>query len=212
MTRFITVLLCLAIPGLSQGLTVGALGGLRLTGDTPPFQLEVSNSKRYVVGPMIQVGLPFHFAFEAEALYSRLGNTFYFPGIGNEADIRTIANSWTFPLLLKYRLPVPRIHPFVSAGIAPRHVGGSIHTIHYGYYPGDVSFSSNSWHAHDHALVVGGGIDVSFGHIRISPQLRYLRWNDASPPSPYQAAYYIQLGHNNEVQLLLGIGWASASR
>jgi hypothetical protein len=203
------MMLCLSIPGLPQRLTLGGMGGLRLTGDTPPFQLAASNSRRYVVGPMIELGLPFHFAFEADALYSRLGNTFYIPLIANESDIRTIANSWTFPLLLKYPLPERRIRPFVSAGIAPRHAGGSIHSIHYGYSPGDVSFFSADWHAHDHALVFAGGIDVAFGHVRISPQLRYLRWNAPSPPSPYQTAYYLQPGRNNEAQLLVGIGWAS---
>ena len=57
---------------------------------------------------MIEVGLPFHFAFEADALYSRVGNTFYIPLIANESYVRTIANSWQFPLLGKYYFPIHR--------------------------------------------------------------------------------------------------------
>lgn len=194
------------VPALGQGLTLGAKGGLRLTGDAPEY--GTSDSRRYAVGPMIEVGLPFHFAFEAAALYSRLGNTFLFPLVGNEAKIRTIANSWAFPILLKYRLPGRKIHPFVSTGIAPRHASGATHTIHYGFLPGDITFSSTHWAAHDHALVAGGGIDVRCGRIRISPELRYVRRHISSHPSPDDAAYY-NLSRSNEAQLLLGIAWAA---
>jgi hypothetical protein len=207
MRRLTAALLMVTIPGMPQGFTVGVKGGLRLTGDTPPYAVT-SDSKRYVVGAAVEVGLPFGFAFDAEALYSRLGNTFYIPLIANESDIRTIANSWTFPLLLKYRLPERRTHPFVSAGIAPRHAGGSIHTIHYGFYSGDITFSSVDWHAHDHALVLGGGVAVNFGRIRLAPEIRYLRWHVPPSPSPSDTAYYLRTG--NEAQLLLAIAWGSS--
>ena len=186
------MLLSLALPSVPQGLTFGANGGLRLSGEDPPSGgLFASNSRRYLVGPIIEVGLPFHFAFEVDALYSRLGNTFYIPQIGDEFDIRTIANSWAFPLLVKYRLPGRRIRPFLSAGIAPRYANGGIHTINYfGVPTADVAFSSASWNAHDYALASGGGIDNRLGHIRISPALRYLRWHVPSTPSPNDTAYY----------------------
>jgi hypothetical protein len=198
-------LICFAIPGFSQRLTIGAVGGLRLTGD-PQTYYDTSNSKPYLVGPTIEVRLPLNFALEADALYSRLGDTFYFPGITRESTTRTIANSWEFPLLAKYRLPVPRVHPYLSVGVAPRHAGGRINTIQYGYYPSDVSFSSVGWHAHDHAFVLGGGIDVKFWHIRISPQIRYVRWGIPSMPSSSDVAHYLPVPQS-EPQVLLGIWW-----
>ena len=115
--RLSLALLCLAIPGPAQLLTIGVKGGVRLTGD--PEIYDRSNSKPYLVGSMVEVRLPYRFAFEADALYSRLGNTAYIPLIANESFIRTIANSWEFPLLVKYRLPVPHAHPYASAGVAP---------------------------------------------------------------------------------------------
>jgi hypothetical protein len=110
--RLLLALLCLAIPGLPQPLTIGVEGGVRLTGDPQIYDpmYERSNSKPYLVGPMIEVQLPFHFAFQADALYSRLGDTSYIPLIAMESYQRTIANSWEFPLLVKYPLPVPRVH------------------------------------------------------------------------------------------------------
>src|ERR1035437_232039 len=161
--RLSLALLCLAIPGLPQPLTIGVEGGVRLSRDPQIYDpiIDRSNSKPYLVGPMIEVRLPFHFAFETDALYSRLGNTSYIPLIANESYIRTIANSWEFPLLVKYRSPVPRVHPYVSVGVAPRRSGGRISTIHYGFYPSDVTFSSFDWHAHGQAFVWGGGVGVS---------------------------------------------------
>ena len=202
--RLTFTLLSLAIPTLAQHLTIGAEGGLRFTGDVPTY--GSSNSKPYLVGPKIEVGLPLHFALEADMLYSRLGNTSYIPSIANESTIRTIANSWAFPVLVKYRLPVARTHPFLSLGLGPRHASGRINAIHYGYYPSDVTFSSVGWQAHDHAWVLGGGIEIGLWKIRTTPELRYLRWKVPSSPSPNDASYYLTVPQN-EGQLLLGIGW-----
>ena len=206
--RLSLALLCLAIPGLPQPLTIGVKGGVRLTGDPQIYDpiFDRSNSKPYLVGPMIEVRLPLHFAFEADALYSRLGNTSYIPLIANESDIRTIANSWEFPLLVKYRLPFPRVQPYVSVGFAPRRAGGRINTIHYGFYPSDVTFSSVDWHAHDQAFVLGGGVGVKLWHIRVTTEIRYLRWEVPTSPSSSDAAYYLRVPQN-EAQVLLGIGW-----
>ncbi len=206
MGHYLLALLCFGIPALSQSFTIGAQGGLRLTGDVPAY--FTSNSKRYLVGPMIEVGLPFHFAFEVDALYSRLGNTFYYPGVANESDVRTIINSWEFPLLVKYRLPVSCVSPFLSAGVAPRYAAGSIHTIHYGYYPSDVTFSSTDWHAHDRALVFSAGAEIQRGHVRITPEIRYLKWAVPRSPSSDDVAFYLRPPRNDEVQFLLGIGWS----
>jgi hypothetical protein len=107
---------------------------------------------------------------------------------------------------MKYHLPAPRVHPYVSVGIAPRRAGGKVNTIHYGYYPSDVTFSSVDWHAHDHAIVLGGGIGGKLWHIRITTEMRYLRWDVPATPSPSNAAYYLGVPQN-EAQVLLGISW-----
>jgi hypothetical protein len=208
-------LLCLAIPASAQHLTIGAEGGLRLTGDSPDYgppgyagYSGSSDSKPYLVGPKIEVGLPLHFALEADVLYSRLGNTLNFWLIGESWVSRTIANSWAFPVLVKYRLPVARTHPFLSLGFEPRYASGKINTINYGFPPfdPDVTFSSVGWHAHDQAWVLGAGIGIGLWKIRITPELRYLRCKVPASPSPDDASYYLTVPQN-EGQLLLGIEW-----
>src|ERR1700691_4429097 len=96
------VLLMLLISNVCycQSLVFGLAGGARLTNDTEAPAM--GESKRYIVGPMIELGLPLGFAVEADALYSREGYYFAFNGALVQST-----NSWAFPLLLKYRLPVP---------------------------------------------------------------------------------------------------------
>jgi hypothetical protein len=203
--RLILTLLSLSLACRAQSVVVGAAGGLRVTGDAPTY--GSTNSKRYSVGPKVELGLPFRFGLEVDLLYSRLGNTAYVPLIGNAAFIRTIADAWAVPVLVKYRLPVARVHPFASGGIAPRHTGGIVNTIQYGFVPGDVRFYSEDLRARDHAWVLGGGTELRFGKIRIAPELRYLRWQAPSGGwvSHDAGSYFVP---RNEAQVLLGIGWS----
>jgi hypothetical protein len=68
------------------------------------------------------------------------------------------ANSWEFPMLLKCRLPVPLIKPFVEAGYAPRVIQGSIHS----YFPIPTS----------QGIVMGGGVQLGIGRLRLAPAVR----------------------------------------
>ena len=102
-----------------QSLAIGAIGGVRATDDMAGVA-ATSVSGRYVVGPQLDIGLPFSFGIEVDALYRHLGyNASY--GNGNyTANLHERAHSWEFPMLLKYRLPFPLVKPFVEAGYAPR--------------------------------------------------------------------------------------------
>ena len=199
----VAALLWFALRLLAQPVTIGVEGGLLLT--TYPETQGPVTSKPYLIGPMGEVRCPLGFAFEVDALYSRLGNMYYIPLIANESTVRQIANSWEYPLLFKYRVPVPRVHPFVSIGAAPRTTHGQTDVIHYGYYPSDVTFYSSSWSAFDYAFVLSGGIELLFGHLRIAPEIRYLHWSDSSNPTANQGGSYLQVP-GNEAQFLLGIG------
>lgn len=206
MSRFLLALACCALPAFSEHFTIGAKGGLRLTADEPMYR--TSNSRRYVVGPMVEIGLPFRFAFEVDALYSRLGNTASIPLTGNQAFIRTIADSWEFPLLARYRFPLSRVNPFASIGVAPRYASGRINTIQYGFLPGDITRSSQDWDAHDRALVLGAGMAIRTGLFCFTPEFRYQRWKIPQNPASDDVAFYLQPSRKDEVRFLLGIGWS----
>ena len=89
---------------LGQSLSIGVKGGVRASDD---FQYAAtSESRRYAVGPMLEVALPLGFAIEFDALYRRQGFS-----IGNSTPLyssstREADNVWEFPLLARYRTPL----------------------------------------------------------------------------------------------------------
>lgn len=122
------------------------------------------------VGGVIELNLPIGFAIEGNALYKRLGYRATgdaFPGI---RVVDTRFNSWEFPILLKsYPLGRnPLIQPFLSAGVNFRTTGGEF--IGLG---GDQRVTNAG-------LVLAAGLRNGPGRIKISPELRYTRWNDST--------------------------------
>src|SRR5205823_4766359 len=95
--------------------------GFLRTGEGP----STTNLRRYTLGPSIEIGLPFRFHIEADALYRRFGRTesLFFNSAFGHID-RLSGNDWQFPLLLKFQVSRGRLKPFVSAGAALRRVWG----------------------------------------------------------------------------------------
>jgi hypothetical protein len=204
------LLFAVALSCAAQPVTVGVKAGFRTTNDLEGA--GTSESKYYMFGPMVEVRLPYGFAFEADALYRRFGYSSTTYGLlGDTFTDRERANSWEFPLLLKYRLSHRGVRPFVSAGYAPRHIGGGSTASGFTVaYPSGsrvpYSYSSNTRYDTDHGLVAGFGVAWKFGRLHISPEARYVRWKH--PPYSYEGSrgYYL-LVPQNEVQVLLGMGF-----
>jgi hypothetical protein len=192
-----------------QGISLGVVGGVRTTDDISfPATAE---SKRYVVGPDVEVGLPFGLGIEVDALYRREGYSYPFSNFAVNAFNQERANSWEFPILLKYKFPFPLIKPFVEAGYAPRVINGSLEVNAVSVNPqtGQQTFgqthTSTNWDA-SQGLVVGGGVQLRLGRLLISPQVRYTHWNNQAiliiePNGPTFGSSQTQ------VDLLVGLGW-----
>src|SRR5581483_5340024 len=100
----------------AQLVTVGVKGGVPLTGDLDSVA-ATSESKPYVVGPMITVGLPAGFRIEVDALYRRVAyRTSGADILGGSFTERDTGNSWEFPILARKSLFKLL---YVGAGIAP---------------------------------------------------------------------------------------------
>ena len=161
-----------------QSLSIGVIGGGMATNDLSN-QFVTSVSTRYVVGPKLDIGLPLGFGIEADALYRH--ESFQTDFSGSSELYRT---SWEFPILLKKRLSLPLVKPFVEAGYAPR--------------------ASES--VASHGLVVGGGVEFGIGRLRLSPSVRYTRWSNGPIVEVFPNGPTIYLTQN-QVDLLVGISW-----
>jgi hypothetical protein len=208
----------------AQSITIGVVGGGRVTDDVVGFHTPESNvisgvpafrpeSRFYLVGPAIEVGLPHRFSLEFDALYHRQGFfcTFYDRGAFIYHTYGERDNVWEFPVLLKYRLRGRAMNPFVEMGVTPRTMRGRITDISQDAFSG-LGPPSSSTYATSYSptvgFVSGGGIEFHVGHISLAPQVRYTRWF----ATPVWGADGSRIGgifssNLNQLDLLVGINW-----
>jgi hypothetical protein len=172
---------------MGQSIAIGIEGGLRTTGDVSGTLSP--ESKRYIVGPKLEVRLPWHLSFEFDALYRDVGFTGYPESPFFSATTRERDSSWEFPLIVKYHFPrLVRLRPFAGIGYAPRIVHGD--DVSSGSYlsgmtenpPASVytyyfNSRSNTSYPATQGLVVSVGVEFGARHVLISAEPRYVHWN-----------------------------------
>ena len=191
-----SLLLCCGLL-YGQRISFGVKSGIPLTDafsdqsvmGVDTFVHSFSQSKNYVIGPVIELGLPLGFAVEADAMYRPLNLTVD-STIAPQPTIRSVTDitSWEFPILGKYYFfHTPGLHPYVEAGPIFRAVGRQ------------ASYLSNS------GVALGGGVNIQIWKIRIMPELRYSRWgHDAAVSVP---GFVAALSNVNQAEFLIGIGF-----
>ena len=154
---------------LDFGFGVGVKGGVPFTdilelGDiiaTPTTALNRSSD--YLIGPVVELRVPFGFALEVDGIY----RSAEYQATDSTGTTTTLdAHSWEIPYLAKFRFPIPLLKPFVSAGGAYRS---------FTDLPKDIVTPTHN------AFVLGGGLELRISRLRLSGELRWLRWN--SPPN-----------------------------
>jgi len=209
----IPAFLCLTQVVSGQSFSLGVKAGGRLTDDLiSPMGSAASESKRYIAGPTMELGLPLRLSLEADLLYQHVGYNSGFSGPMSSSTDRVRANAWEIPVLLKYRPRFPILRPFVEAGVAPRLMSGATVDSTYtsvdfltGAVTSGRSHGSADW-SNSVGTVVGGGVQFSAGRLRLAPEVRYTRWHDTpiAASGPYGYEFH---SAQNQVDLLMGISW-----
>jgi hypothetical protein len=109
-----------------------------------------SGGSRYVIGPTVELRLPFSLGIEVDTLYRRVNNP--------------SGSAWEFPILAKYRVPV-------RGRVAPDAVGGGSfqrNELLRAFQVGPSETTSG--------FVLAGGVEARLGLIRLGPEIRYTRW------------------------------------
>ncbi|MGO9260992.1 MAG: outer membrane beta-barrel protein [Bryobacteraceae bacterium] len=181
----------------AQHLSCGVVGGVGLTGDFqtesypgPGLTTEIHpNSNSYIVGPMLELSLPFHLAVEADGLYRPLRYTeeLAFPN-GSAFNYPATVITWEFPVLAKYRWPLPVVKPFAEAGPSFR-AAGHVNT---------------SFNPSNRGIALGGGVEVHLGKLKIAPELRYTRW---ATDSSFASGSVQAFTNPNQGELLVGLSF-----
>lgn len=140
----------------------------------------ITNTKRYTVGPTVDLNLLFGLGVEFDALYRRLGyeSTTNLPGLVLHAA--TTGNAWDFPLLLKLRLGAGPIKPYLAAGPTFRGLTSLKQAQTFFFPTRQVTTQTNRPAELDNRFTTGftaaGGLQLGGAGVRISPEIRYTRW------------------------------------
>lgn len=143
-----------------------------------------ASTRRYTVGPTVELHLPFRLSVEFDALYKRVGFNKNQSGIDTLAQAATTANSWEFPLLAKYRLTGGPIRPYIDGGVSFDHLSGVTQFTRLTVFPSHVTTSTGTspelMNSFREGGVIGGGLELHLGILRLSPEIRYTRWGQDS--------------------------------
>ena len=200
-----------AISAVSQPFGFGVKGGVPLTDfvsaiDTGTLRFNTAPN-RYIVGPTIELRLPFGFGIEVDALYRHLQYSSTQPVGVVVNDARTTGDAWEFPILAKYRLPTKVVRPYVDGGVAFDALAGLKQTLTQTVLPTravTTTVTSNPAELNNNAtvgVVVGLGVDVHALILHISPEIRYTRWSTQHLIAPNG----LLESNQNQAEFLVGI-------
>lgn len=182
---FIFLAGCAAYAQLPIGF--GIKGGVGLTdayGIAQPISglTTQSSAKDYIVGPFVELRLPFGFGVEADGLYRPVS----FQSLPEDFRIGILSSrrytTLEFPVLAKYRLRLPHIKPVIEAGPAFR------------YHSSDAPQLTST------GFTMGAGIEFKLPVIRLSSDLRSTRWASTTSVNDFNP-------NLNQVELLFGISF-----
>ena len=161
---FVCALVFSSVSAFGQFISAGVKAGVPLNDGYQyhccgPVNAPSITTNRYVIGPEVEVRLPFHLGLESDALYRHYNVN----GSG--------LSQWEFPVLLKYRFKgVPLLHPFADAGPI----------FNYGS-----SLKYNTVKTSDVGFVLGAGVDFHALLLHITPEFRYIHWSQPGLPPDY---------------------------
>ncbi len=181
-TAIVPILFLAAAPAYPQRICFGARAGVPLNDafkaiqNPTPFNLE---SKRYTVGPTVEVRLIGGLWVEADALYRTV-------------EYSTVSGrTWEFPLLAKYVHGGGRVRPFLNGGFSFHRLSG------LSQFARTLSVEERT----NTGAVAGGGLELRLPFIKISPEIRYTRWGGNLIP----AALAEFTSNRNQAVFLVGI-------
>jgi hypothetical protein len=153
-------------------LRFGLVGGTSLTDGIstllPPERID--EAQDYIAGLALEVELNHRLSMEANGLYRPFRANQYttgappgFPAMNYSFEFTVV--TWQFPVLVKYSFqPAAKIHPVLEAGPSFR-VAGNL----------------NGFNPSHHGITAGGGIEMQYKAVKVSPVLRYTRWAKDTP-------------------------------
>ena len=165
---------------------------------TGPNDLVV---KPWLAGGAVQLRLYRNFSAVGEFQYERIHEDFTYSSVKFEVNFGTrggaSANTWLFPLLIRYDLKRKGLSPFFDAGSTFRRLGafnGQGYQLDFYLHPQPVSFHIEPGDNPEIAVTAGAGIRARLLAVDLLPEIRFLHWT---------SRYYNPV--DNQAILMLGV-------
>jgi len=171
-----------------------------------------SCADRYVIGPAVQIYILPRLSLDISALFT----TVQLQGgarLPNTAAFSTQRNGtlWEFPIVPKYRFLKGDVSPFVGAGPTFRRItmDGQNTIIPLTTVPGQpltsvTPITQTQWEA---GLCLAAGIEFRTRAVRLTPEIRYLRWSSSEHTCDACGPYTLPLARSNATVLLLDVSF-----
>jgi hypothetical protein len=173
-------------------ISLGVMAGATLIPDfrsvtvsqTSTFTDMFSSSPgAFLLGPMVEIGIAGGFFFEGDAIHQPMRTTIRGGFNGDIFSNTQTFNTWSFPLLGKYKFSAHGVQPFLEAGPAFRDAPQPQGLSPYG-------------------VTAGAGIEKHLWRLAIAPSMRYTHWGRYSPAT--QGAL---VPFENQVAVLAGVSF-----
>lgn len=189
MSKKIFILLAATAAGLAQSpFGFGLKAGVPLNdalSTTPGGAIDYFQSThRFTIGPFAEFRLPSGFAVEIDALYRSYSFRQALPQAPSVP-----ANAWEFPVLAKKSLFGGPISPYIEGGVALSHLS--------------VKDVAELNHDNNYGIVLGAGVSLHLGVVRVAPEIRYNGWAFQSFSSPFGGLH----SNRNQATVLVGISF-----
>jgi hypothetical protein len=151
MLKTLSAFFVLSVAAYGQ-LGIGLKLGVPATDAFKVIQAQsIANAQNLVWGPYLDVHLPGGNSIEIDALrrkyeYGTLGT----------------GSSWEFPVVLKHRIGSGMARPYFEGGASFSRLS-------------DIQLSTLK-HRENFGLVLGGGVEIKFLFLKLSPEVRYTAW------------------------------------
>ena len=198
-----TALACLVLTAASsavaQHISVGIKAGVPLTGllrsDWGSGYEVPTQTRRYTIGPVVDIGLLLGFGVEVGALYKRFDQqsiavtTTGFTSddetsvpIQQTAGISAVGQSWEFPIAVQYHFFKSAIRPYVEGGVSLNRLSNvySFQNVSINFRQLPFTFAPLRGSFTRVGPLFGMGVDVKLHRIHVTPGLRYMPYNKLS--------------------------------
>jgi len=191
----VCLLLAAASSAFAQHISVGIKAGVPLTGLLRGrcCQEVPTQTRRYTIGPVVDIGLPLGFGVEFGALYKRFDQqsiavtTTGFTSddedgypIQQTAGISAVGHSWEFPVAVQYHFFKSAIRPYVEGGVSLNRLSNA-YSVRMTPYPSPPQLPFTIFPLRSsftrHGPLFGMGVDVKLHGIHVTPGLRYTQYN-----------------------------------